>query len=135
VLLDQSPLVGRRLGFAALPLSVLVIRIMAQAIGMLTTSSHHTDASSSPTLGSPSTWPWSLIRWSAGLGVGLCAWGCLVAFKVMLGLGLLSFAAVRRNGMEEREREDEVNDFGRPAVGESKEESVSRTDWHVVRLY
>jgi hypothetical protein len=29
--------------------------------------------------------------------------------------------------MDEREREDEVNNFGRAAVGESKEETVSAT--------
>lgn len=93
---------------------------MSQAIGML---SNHTEVSTSHI--SPDSWPRFLLKYTAVVGVGLCAWGCLVALKIMLGLGLLSFAAVRRNGMEEREREDEVNDFGRSAVGESKEETVS----------
>lgn len=49
----------------------------------------------------------------------------LVALKVLLGLGLLSFSALRQEGMDAREAEDAVNDFGRSAVGESKEETVS----------
>jgi hypothetical protein len=49
----------------------------------------------------------------------------LVALKVLLGLSLLSYSALRQAGMEEREAEDAVNDFGRPAVGESKEETAS----------
>jgi hypothetical protein len=34
--------------------------------------------------------------------------------------------------MDEREREDRVNDFGRAAVGESKEETVSSDTWFKV---
>jgi hypothetical protein len=115
--------VARRLGFASLPLSVLVLRIMSQAIGML---SNHNDTSTS--LVTPNSYSWSILKYTAAIGVGLCAWGCLVALKIMLGLGLLSFAAVRRSGMEMREKEDEANDFGRSAVGESKEESVSHKE-------
>ena len=71
------------------------------------------------------SWVWFALKWMAGIGVGICAWGCLVALKVLLGLSLLSFSALRRAGMETREAEDAVNDFGRAAVGESKEEKVS----------
>lgn len=71
VLLDQSPLVARRLGFASIPLACLVIRVGAQAIGMLTNSSHHTEESSDPHGG----WAWLVIRWTAGIGIGLIAWG------------------------------------------------------------
>lgn len=118
VLLDQSPLVARRLGFASIPLACLVIRVGAQAIGMLTNSSHHTEESSDPHGG----WAWLVIRWTAGIGIGLIAWGCLVALKILLGLSLLSFSARRQSGMEQREAEDIVNDFSRSAVGDSKEE-------------
>lgn len=48
----------------------------------------------------------------------------LVALKVLLGLLLLSYSALRQAGMEEREAEDSVNDIGRTAVGETKEEKV-----------
>jgi hypothetical protein len=47
-----------------------------------------------------------------------------VALKILLGLGLLSFSALRQTGMDAREAEDAVNDFGRAAVGETKEETV-----------
>ena len=50
----------------------------------------------------------------------------LVALKILLGLSLLSYSALRQAGMDAREAEDAVNDFGRTAVGESKEEAVSR---------
>lgn len=50
----------------------------------------------------------------------------LVALKILLGLCLLSYSALRQAGMAEREAEDTVNDFGRAAVGERKEEAVSR---------
>lgn len=49
----------------------------------------------------------------------------LVALKILLGLSLLSYSALRQTGMQEREAEDTVNDFGRSAVGERKEEAVS----------
>ncbi len=48
----------------------------------------------------------------------------LVVLKVLLGLSLLSFSALRQAGMDEREAEDAVNDFGRSAVGETKGEKV-----------
>ena len=120
VLLDQSPLVARRLGFASIPLACLVLRVSAQAIGMLALSPR--DYSDDP----PSNdWAWSALKWTGVIGGGIAGWACLVTIKIMLGLGLLSYSAVRRGGMEEREREDRVNDFGRAAVGESKEETVS----------
>ncbi|RXK38837.1 hypothetical protein M231_03893 [Tremella mesenterica] len=120
ILLDQSPLVARRMGFASIPLACLVIRIAAQALGMLTSSSHHTDADVGMGEGA---WAWTALKWAGWIGVGLSGWGCLVALKVFLGLSLLSFAALRREGMDEREAEDVMNDYGRNPVGESKEEA------------
>jgi hypothetical protein len=38
---DQSPLVARRLGFAALPLACLLVRITMQILGMLRDTSHY----------------------------------------------------------------------------------------------
>ncbi|WRT65422.1 uncharacterized protein IL334_002365 [Kwoniella shivajii] len=120
VLLDQSPLVARRLGFASIPLACLVLRVSAQAIGMLSTSSHHEGSIKDFSAGA---WAWTVLKWTSWTGVGLCAWGCLVFLKVILGLALLSFSAMRQEGMDAREAEDAVNDFGRSAVGESKEET------------
>lgn len=48
----------------------------------------------------------------------------LVALKVLLGLSLLSYSTIRESGMDEREAEDAVNDFGRTAMAESKEQTV-----------
>lgn len=63
LLLDQSPLVARRLGFAAMPLACLVIRIGVQAVGMWTApvESEHV--------------LWQIGRWTAGVGVAISAWG------------------------------------------------------------
>lgn len=45
--------------------------------------------------------------------------------KIIIGVNLVSFATHRRLGMEAREEEDKVNDFGRDPIGEGKEERVS----------
>lgn len=51
-------------------------------------------------------------------------WISFVVIKVMLGVHLVSYATRRREGMEAREAEDVVNDFGRDPIGEGKEEQV-----------
>jgi hypothetical protein len=42
-----------------------------------------------------------------------------------MGVYLVSYATRRRAGMEAREAEDMVNDFGRDPIGEGQEERVS----------
>jgi len=42
-----------------------------------------------------------------------------------MGIYLVSYATRRRAGMEAREAEDVVNDFGRDPIGEGQEERVS----------
>ena len=42
-----------------------------------------------------------------------------------MGVYLVSYATRRRAGMEAREAEDVVNDFGRDPIGEGQEERVS----------
>jgi hypothetical protein len=44
-----------------------------------------------------------------------------------MGVYLVSYATRRRAGMEAREAEDVVNDFGRDPIGEGQEERVSHT--------
>jgi hypothetical protein len=88
---------------------------------MLASTSHRDDEP----MASSSGWWWFAFKWTAGLGVGISAWGCLVGLKILLGLSLLSFSALRQSDMDAREAEDAVNDFGRSAVGQSKEETVS----------
>jgi hypothetical protein len=41
-----------------------------------------------------------------------------------MGVNLVSYATRRRAGMEAREQEDAVNDYGRDPIGEGKEEQV-----------
>lgn len=47
-----------------------------------------------------------------------------VVIKIIMGVRLLSYATNRRAGMQEREDEDVINDFGRDPVGEGKDERV-----------
>ncbi|KJE02403.1 hypothetical protein I311_03800 [Cryptococcus gattii NT-10] len=125
ILLDQSPLVARRLGFASIPLACLVLRISWQAIGMLTMSHSHPEESEFGDGAEEGLWGmvWWGLKVASWIGVGICSWGCLVFLKIILGLSLLGFSAMRQEGMDEREAEDSVNDYGRSAVGESKEET------------
>ena len=58
VFADQSPLVSRRLGFAALPLACLVVRVGSQAVGM---ASRRAESSSSPAEGE--VWMSERVRW------------------------------------------------------------------------
>jgi hypothetical protein len=50
--------------------------------------------------------------------------GSFVVIKVIMGVNLVSYATRRRAGMEAREQEDAVNDYGRDPIGEGKEEQV-----------
>jgi hypothetical protein len=47
-----------------------------------------------------------------------------VVIKVIMGVNLVSYATRRRAGMEAREAEDAINDFGRDPIGEGKEEQI-----------
>ena len=59
VFADQSPLVSRRLGFAALPLACLVIRVGMQAVGMASRRAESSLSSSSDV----DTWMTERVRW------------------------------------------------------------------------
>jgi hypothetical protein len=48
----------------------------------------------------------------------------LLALKSIMGLNLLAFAHSRQAGMDQREREDRINDFGRKPIGDSLQEQV-----------
>lgn len=49
----------------------------------------------------------------------------LLALKSIMGLNLLAFAHSRQSGMDAREQEDEINNFGRKPIGDSVQEQVS----------
>ncbi|KIY70649.1 DUF747-domain-containing protein [Cylindrobasidium torrendii FP15055 ss-10] len=95
---DQSPVVARRLGFAPLPLAVLTILILGQSFP-----------------------PFDAL---VGL-LGLLFWLCFLGLKLILGLNLVGYATMRQESDDARQRaEDTENDFGRPPIGEGKEERV-----------
>ncbi|PWN17893.1 DUF747-domain-containing protein [Microstroma glucosiphilum] len=137
---DQSPILSRRLGFAALPLACLLARVLVQIYGMLGDDSHYDECAIPSSAGqtssgaydyvvalmrnvlrgkisalsfSPST---SLQALALLLPVILC-WVFLVALKVLLGTALISFAHHRYSTMSAREVEEELNDRTRPHIG------------------
>ncbi|TFK20924.1 DUF747 family protein [Coprinopsis marcescibilis] len=118
---DQSPLVARRLGFASLPLAVLFILVGSQSLGLIFANAL-----------SELTYPWTwtiqdisqddIIHYLTWATVAFLFWLCFVGIKIIVGINLISFATRRKIGMEEREKADIVNDFGRDPIGEGKEE-------------
>ncbi|KZV82134.1 DUF747-domain-containing protein [Exidia glandulosa HHB12029] len=105
---DQSPLVARRLGFAALPMAVLAVLLGTQSVHLLFVNMYSTELD------------WTRrAQWTV---LGILFWLCLVLVKIILGLNLIGYAAYRQAGAEKREKEDIVNDFGRDPIGEGVEE-------------
>ncbi|KAF5393335.1 hypothetical protein D9757_000567 [Collybiopsis confluens] len=134
---DQSPLVARRLGFASLPLAVLVIIIFHQSLSLLfSLPSASFGGSPTPTnawnnnnnSGSSVARNWmdftneEILRFITWFFLGVLIWLCFVVVKIIIGVNLISYATRRRAGMETREAEDSINDYGRYPVGEGKEE-------------
>ncbi|KAJ7072354.1 eukaryotic membrane protein family-domain-containing protein [Mycena amicta] len=113
---DQSPLVARRLGFASLPLAVLAILIGSQSVSLMFTL-HSADSSRWMSLSNA-----ELLHYLKWATMALLFWLCFVVVKVILGVNLVSYATRRKAGMEAREAEDSVNDFGRDPIGEGREE-------------
>ncbi|XP_006457349.1 hypothetical protein AGABI2DRAFT_212709 [Agaricus bisporus var. bisporus H97] len=128
---DQAPLVARRLGFASLPLAVLVILLGSQSISLLFSdlqplpfsfwnlvSIHNLDLNTlSLSLRSA-----EVVKYIT-LGVmGVLFWLCFVVIKVIIGVNLLTYATRRQAGMDEREAMDIVNNFGRDPIGEGNDE-------------
>lgn len=89
-LVDQSPAVSRRLGFAPIPLACLVIRVFFQILDMLSDESHYDECAPSSQQPSGSVgrgwlasslwlvnpnWFAAITRWSVALLVGVVVWG------------------------------------------------------------
>lgn len=92
-LVDQSPAVSRRLGFASIPLACLVVRVFFQILDMLSDESHfdecapvnqtqHAGGGGRGWLASwfklHPNWPAVVTRWSILLLVGVAVWGACV---------------------------------------------------------
>ncbi|OAQ26302.1 DUF747-domain-containing protein, partial [Linnemannia elongata AG-77] len=120
---DQSPMVSRRIGLAALPLACLVICVTIQTLQMVmsTLPSDLGRAGSSPvmaeTFAASATvltfgqisfeWIMPPIDFTSGVAVALAClatFACLVALKMLIGINLLGFAHHRYMTMESRER-------------------------------
>ncbi|GAA6040433.1 hypothetical protein JCM8097_004547 [Rhodosporidiobolus ruineniae] len=131
---DQSPSVARRLGFAALPLGCLVVRVISQAFEMLADDSGVDEcAPRSVSRGLRHTLQAAVVRkedwaswagrWAAvGLSVGV-VWACLVALKLLIGINLRAFASHRWSTMTEREEEERLNSRERAKIGVSTKEA------------
>ncbi|KAJ7901805.1 eukaryotic membrane protein family-domain-containing protein [Mycena olivaceomarginata] len=117
---DQAPLVARRLGFASLPLAVLAILIGSQSISLM--FALHSDNSSPWTV--PSLSNAEIVHYLTWATMGVLFWLCFVVIKVIMGVHLISYATKRKAGMEAREAEDAINDFGRDPIGEGREEQI-----------
>ncbi|SCV73232.1 BQ2448_7157 [Microbotryum intermedium] len=132
---DQSPVVARRLGFAALPLGCLVVRVIAQAFEMLVddsaidecampSSKLMNSAGGGVLRGGGAQEGWGDLRGWAVVGlVVLIGWICLVALKLLIGINLRAFASERWSSMQQREIEDQLNDRGRAKIGVTQEEA------------
>jgi len=120
---DQSPLVARRLGFAALPMAVLCVIIGAQCLTLIH-GTHSSKYGSQTMVHIARNFKW--------VALGVLFWLCFVVVKVILGVHLVSYASHRRAGMDAREAEDVINDFGRDPIGEGKEEQIYNQELKVM---
>ncbi|KAF8629188.1 hypothetical protein AX17_005773 [Amanita inopinata Kibby_2008] len=115
---DQSPLVARRLGFASLPLAVIVILLGSESLSPLLSALQ--EDSPRWTFRSPSNADnLHYLKWGT---MAFLFWCCCVVIKIIVGINLLSYASRRHAEMEARAAADVVNDFGRDPIGEGKEE-------------
>ncbi|PWZ03801.1 DUF747-domain-containing protein [Testicularia cyperi] len=141
---DQSPIVSRRLGFAALPLACLLVRLILQIIGMIGDTSHidecavplaHTVSGEGGWVGTvarklgavdiDNDWIRAVdlfVRGSAWALTTVIAWAFLVAIKLLLGTNLVSFASHRYATMHEREVEESLNAKDRQQIGTNSDE-------------
>ncbi|KAI5480656.1 protein of membrane protein,Tapt1/CMV receptor family [Pseudohyphozyma bogoriensis] len=131
---DQSPLVSRRLGFAAIPLGCLVVRVLWQAFEMLADDSHVDECAPSPggfflesqrnEFGRPNDLAGKIAGWVVIVLVCCIGWACLVVLKLLIGINLRAFASARWARMEEREHEDNLNGRSRAPIGRTAKEEV-----------
>ena len=143
---DQSPIVSRRLGFAALPLACLLVRVAFQIFGMVGDTSHFDECalpdahrlrvssriarSTAHSLGATDEsgavhmalqFVAHGIAWILTIFV---AWTFLVGIKILLGTKLVAYASQRYATMHEREQEEQLNARDRNPIGVGKEEKA-----------
>jgi hypothetical protein len=99
---DQSPMVSRRIGFAALPLTCFAISVTSQTVSMIYdwVQDMEDDPKNTP-IANVATQP--PIVW---ILCGILAYAMLVLLKLLVGINLLGFAHRRYASMEIREAEE-----------------------------
>ncbi|BGP03210.1 Endoplasmic reticulum membrane protein 65 [Rhodotorula toruloides] len=131
---DQSPFVARRLGFAALPLGCLVVRVISQAFEMLADDSAVDECAPSRMSSAiglrgivaavkEEDWVARVGSWAVVALTVFVVWICLVALKLLIGINLRAFASERWSTMLEREEEERLNDRQRPKIGVTAKEA------------
>lgn len=138
-LVDQSPAVSRRLGFAAIPLSCLAVRVCGQALDMLLDTSHIDECaipratagggSSGVGRGGVSELLFGTVSSSFGIALAvilICVvWACFVGVKVLIGINLRAYAVARCATMSKRSGEERLNGRSRSHIGVDADETVS----------
>ncbi|KAJ9117019.1 hypothetical protein QFC22_004677 [Naganishia vaughanmartiniae] len=122
ILTDHTLLLGRRLGFASLPLSCLLLRVGLQAVSMTIPSAF--SGGSDEAQDAPPTMTLQLLKWVGVPLIGMLIWLSLTALKILLGTSLSTFAIQRQTGMTVREQQDQVNSFGRKPIAENEHEEA-----------
>ncbi|CAG8506299.1 498_t:CDS:10 [Dentiscutata erythropus] len=100
---DPSLLVSRRIGFAALPLACLTIRVSSQTMTMISDSIQEMDSEERSNL------PFTIVfTQPSGVWIfcGFAAFVILTFIKLLVGINILGFANRRYASMERREAEE-----------------------------
>ncbi|RIA83487.1 eukaryotic membrane protein family-domain-containing protein, partial [Glomus cerebriforme] len=100
--IDQSPIVSRRIGFAALPLTCFTISVTSQTVSMIYdwVQDMEDDPKNMPIVNVATQPP---IVW---ILCGILAYAILILLKLLVGINLLGFAHRRYASMEMREAEE-----------------------------
>ncbi|CAG8480813.1 7673_t:CDS:10 [Diversispora eburnea] len=101
---DQSPLVSRRIGFAALPLACLTMRVVSQTITMISDLFQELEEDNESTKVAFA----NFATQSRGASILCCiiVFVVLLALKFLVGINLLVFAHRRYESMELRDAKD-----------------------------
>ncbi|WFD24910.1 hypothetical protein MEQU1_003616 [Malassezia equina] len=111
-LVDQTPLVTRRLGLAVLPLVCVTVRLAFQIVDMLLPSKDELALVTTQRVLD------QVVFGATVCLVVVATWIVFIVLKILLGVRLVNFATNRYASRHEREREDQRNARGRPPIGE-----------------
>nr|CAG8540814.1 4120_t:CDS:2 [Entrophospora candida] len=130
---DQSPMVSRRIGFAAIPLACLTIRVSIQTVTMifdLILEIEEDSQSSRNPMANVASLPsavWILYGLEK-LIVNFC-FASMIFIKLLVGINLLCFASKRYSKMEKRNLEDLANAQKLEEINNLEQDQVRRHFW------